>query len=486
MMKSWYWVWLVGGLSLGLLAGGCSSGPKPGKSLQALKVQAGERLYQDARQSLYTKDYDLAVLLFQRFLQNYPTSDLRDKARWWLARSYQQMGNGRLALQHYRVLAQAQRKGPYHKEAVLRVAELTSQLGRGYDQFQEVKGLVVSLDSFQGVGGLETYRENLSQNGLTTLLVEIPCRESHDLISHTVANPVQGWSILSIKETLQGILQSAHDNHQTVFISVGLRCLGELEPQPDWQDWSYHPGTREIQPSGHYDLFNLSYQDFLVKTLEGLLEVGVDGVIFHVAAPLGASDGLSPWAVHLFEQDFGATLNPRHLFQLRNLTDLRRFQEGRYSPDLDSERYSPLFWRWAGWKARKRLEVMTTLVRRVKEAFPVQQFGLVVHPDSVVDPLTALIRYSEDWVAAAQSRFDVFLVNVPVGPMVFTPIMDWQGVLEQMITALGDPEKLWVYLPGPFSSTFSDVRTCCESRIGRNRKLILPKGVGRIFGSTFP
>jgi hypothetical protein len=140
---------------------------------------------------------------------------------------------------------------------------------------------------------------------------------------------------------------------------------------------------------------------------------------------------------------------------------------------------------------------MTTLVRRVKEAFPVQQFGLVVHPDSVVDPLTALIRYSEDWVAAAQSRFDVFLVNVPVGPMVFTqserlprdkfpPIMDWQGVLEQMITALGDPEKLWVYLPGPFSSTFSDVRMCCESRMGRNGKLTLPKGVGRIFGSTFP
>jgi hypothetical protein len=109
----------------------------------------------------------------------------------------------------------------------------------------------------------------------------------------------------------------------------------------------------------------------------------------------------------------------------------------------------------------------------------------------------ALIRYSEDWVAAAQSRFDVFLVNVPVGPMVFTqserlprdkfpPIMDWQGVLEQMITALGDPEKLWVYLPGPFSSTFSDVRMCCESRMGRNGKLTLPKGVGRIFGSTFP
>ena len=497
MIRSWYGVWLVGGFSILLLLGGCSSGSQPGKSLQALKAQAEERLYQDARQSLYTQDYDLAVLLFQRFLQNYPASDSHDKARWWLARTYHQMGNIRLALQQYRVLAQSQGNGPYQKEAGLRVTELISQLGRGYEQFSEVQGLVVSLDALQGLGGREHIHDMLSQDGLNTLIVEIPCRGSQDLISYPVTSSPPDLSVASIQRTVQEVAGVAHDSRQSVFVSVSLRCLGELEPNQDWHDWSYHPGAREIQPSRHYDVFNLSYQDYLVQILEGLLEAGADGVVFHVTDPLGASEGLSPWAVHLFEQDFGTTLNPRQLFQLQNLTDLRRFQEGRYSPDMDAQLYSPLFWRWAGWKARKRLEVMTTMIQRLKETFPVRQFGLVVHPDSVVDPLTALIRSSEDWVAAAQSRFDVFLVKVPVSPLVFTqngtgsreklpPILDWHGVLEQMIATLGDPEKLWVYLPSPSAKVFSDGRTCCESGPSQQGKWTLPKGVGRLSGSTFP
>ena len=93
-------------LSLGLFLSGCFRPPSPEIGLQELRAQAEERLLQDAKLAFVRADYTEAVLLFNRFVRNHPRSIHAAEAQWWLARSYEQSGNLRLALARFQRLAQ--------------------------------------------------------------------------------------------------------------------------------------------------------------------------------------------------------------------------------------------------------------------------------------------------------------------------------------------------------------------------------------------
>ena len=131
-------------LSLTVFLSGCFKSPSPEVELQELRAQAEERLLQDAKLAFIRADYPEAVLLFNRFVKTHSKSKLTPEAQWWLARSYQQLGNLRLALARFQRLAQSSKQHSYRHEARLQANNLIEVLGLDAVSLN-IKGLSVKF-----------------------------------------------------------------------------------------------------------------------------------------------------------------------------------------------------------------------------------------------------------------------------------------------------------------------------------------------------
>lgn len=465
-------------VSVSVLLSGCLKTPTPEVELRELRAQAEERLQQDAKLAFVRGDYAEAVLLFNRFVRNHPRSTLAPEAQWWLARSYEESGNFRLALARFQRLAQSSKKHPYRHEASLRANTLIKDLGIEAVS-TKIKGLAIKFQSLPGEAASSLKAQNRLSHG-AVLLVDLGCpvqRPSNRDLDVRGSDGSDWRNDFGLD--LHGVIEDAVGLGNPVYLGVSLPCLGlfsklSVGTVPQWHDWIFDPASQRSHISPYFSLFSSGYQDAVNDLLSELSRFKIAGIVLRDEVPLGPHDGLSPIAIKSFEQAFDVKLNPAALFVRGKAVRTSQRHTGQFR-DLSMPAYPDMFWKWAGWKARNRLRVMTELVQDLREAVPHLQFGLEIHPESVYAPVYALANFSEDWVETAQAPFDFFVARFPKSsspgfqqkPYSWSPSdspLFQRDLIQQMVDYLEDPQKVWVILPQqPFpadtDSIFNDADT---------------------------
>jgi len=491
MLSSAQSKFLITILSLTVCLSGCFKSPSPEVELQELRAQAEERLLQDAKLAFIRADYPEAVLLFNRFVNNHRKSTLTLEAQWWLARSYQQSGNLRLALARFQRLAQSSKRHLYRQEARFRAQNLIEVL-RLDPVSSHIKGLSVKFqylpleaEAYPGIAHTRLRKG-------AVLLVDLGCPVHRPSFPHSDGPESEGQNWQNeLGQDLDTVIEDAVYAEQAVYLGVSLPCLGLFAPQsvgeiPQLHDWSFDPQSQRVGISPYFSLFSSGYQTALQDMLSKLSQSKIAGIVFQEDVPLGLRDGLSPIAIKKFERAFDITLNPATLF-LRGKPVRTSQREAEDIRDRPMPTYPDMFWKWAGWKSRERLRVMNELVHTIRVQFPHLQFGVEIHPESIHDPVYALAHFSEDWVEMAQAPFDFFVVRFPdlSHPGFQTPSRRWsqsnprmfqQDVIQRMVDYLEDPQKVWVIQPE--QRAHSDLGSVLNH--GEAEPMDWPEGVGEI------
>lgn len=441
-----------------LVAAGCAQ-PQPSPAARAtprtlVAIEAQSRLLQNARTHYAEGRYLIATNLLKHLIDAYPESQFVLEARWWLARSYEQLGDLKGALSEYRAIADPAETSILGEEsdrlaARRRIAELEQLLGATAFGPNRLTAILIPSHHLSAIPDLDHWMQSLTQAGITTLVLEVGTRqvmkpgakkESKGYSAHR-ARAATGVYFRTgranlIQDFFGQTVPVAHRHGLSVFGAVTLRRMNWLEPRPEWVDWFYDPARRQLKLSSSLDLFNPSFQEYLTGFLTDLADTGIDGVLFQADVPTGPTDGLSSYGLDGFERDFGIRLDPGKLLSRADSgTAATRPREPQSQPQPRQE-HPPEFWQWEGWKVRETLKVMDQLRRAMRQHSPKLQFALEVHPEAVTAPLEALMQYREDLLEAKRSRFDSYLIGVQHAA---TP-----NIVERLIELLGGANRIWV------------------------------------------
>ena len=245
---------LISVLSLTVFLSGCFKSPLPEVELQELRAQAEERLLQDAKLAFFRKDYPGAVLLFNRFVNTHSKSKLALKAQWWLARSYEQSGNLRLALARFQRLGHSPENHRYRHEARLRAQTLIEHLGIEALS-SKTRGVSVGLDDLQGGAESLSLMAQLRLRKGEVLQVNLGCPvqphpggsiEGHDKEDTNWGN--------RLGRGLGTLIADASQAGQAVYLGVSLPCLGLFAKgtggeRLQWHDWSFESRSQQVRIS---------------------------------------------------------------------------------------------------------------------------------------------------------------------------------------------------------------------------------------------
>lgn len=445
-----------------LFLSSCMKSPSPEVGLQELRVQAEERLLQDAKLAFMRGDYPEAVLLLNRFVNNHGQSPLAVEGQWWLARAYEESGNLRLALGRFQRLAQDSLNHPYRHEARLQAQTLIEALGIE-PLPQKITGVSIRLVDLHGGAESSWMMSQIPQRRGAVLLIKLGCpiQEVLERGSNGLEEDVSWENRLG--RGLAPLVEDASQSGQVVYLGVSLPCLGAFAKgtgaeTPQWHDWTFETVTQRVRPSPYYSVLSSGYQNAVLDILSRMSRLKIAGMVFQEEVPFGPYDGFTPIAINSFEKTFQVRLDPPSLFRNgipRHITQTG----GENGSDRWADTFSDMFWKWVGWKSRERLRVMNELVQSLREQFPHLQFGVEIHPESLHAPVVALANFSEDWVETAHSPFDFFVarfVDSPYPIRQASPIrpshnMPWEfrrSVVQRMVEYLEDPHRVWVSRPG--------------------------------------
>ncbi|MDA0738986.1 MAG: hypothetical protein O2999_09375 [Nitrospirae bacterium] len=441
---------------------GCVKSPSPEVGLLELRAQAEARLLEDAKLAFVRSDYPEAVLLLNRFVKTHRHSKWVPEAEWWLARSYEQSGNLRLALGRFQRLAHSSTNHPYRHEASLRAQTLIETLGIEALP-STTNGVSVALHDLQGGSEISSLMSHIrhTRGGVVLINLGCPVPPTPDGAMDEADNTQADWGN-RLGRGLGPLIDDAYQMGQAVYLGVSLPCLGMFaqeseEDLAEWHDWSFEPQSQRVRRSSYFSLFSLEYQTALLDMLSKLSRFKIAGMVFQEDAPLGPYEGLSPIAMKRFAEAFDAQLHPASLFLRGN--PVRTPQRGPEEiQEILMDTYPDVFWKWAGWKSRERLRVMNELMQSVREQFPHLQFGVEIHQESLHAPVYALANFSEDWVEMAHAPFDFFVTRVSntasSGMYLNLPNTSQSNprsfdhdLIQRMVKFLDEPQKVWVIVP---------------------------------------
>ena len=446
-----------------LVATGCAQ-PQPSPVVRVtprapVAIEAQSRLLLNARTHYAEGRYLLARNLLQHLINTYPESQFVLEARWWLARSYEQLGDLKGALSEYRAIADPAEASILGEEsdrltARRRIVELEQLLGGNAVGSNRRTAILIPSHHLSAIQDLDHWMQSLTQAGITTLVLEVGTRQvmTHGAKKESKTHAARGARVPTgvyfrtgranlMQDFIGQTVPVAHRHGLSVFGAVTLRRMSWLKSRPEWVDWFYDPATRQLKLSSSLDLFNPSFQEYLTGFLTDLADTGIDGVLFQADVPTGPTDGLSSYGLDGFERDFGIRLDPGKLLPRTDpgtAASRPREPQSQLQPRQEDP---PEFWQWAGWKVRETLKVMDQLRRTMRQHSPKLQFALEVHPEAVTAPLEALMQLREDLLQAKRSRFDSYLIGVQHGA---TP-----NIVERLIELLGGADRIWVATPLP-------------------------------------
>jgi hypothetical protein len=447
-----------------LFVAGCAKPPAAhGPPLMLAPADpAGEvqtRLLQDARAQFAEGRYETATRLLRRLIDRYPRSPVLLDARWWLARSYEQTGELEAALDQYRLVAWSAGDPGLARQAAGRIAELeplAATLSRS-----NRTAILIPIVRLPSDPNLEGWLRNLARSGITTVVLELDRNRDAD---------VQATGRLT---------SPAHRLGLSVFAGISPRRMMAQKQDPAWHDIAYDPIQRQLRPSESLDLFHPSVQQDLVDLSSALAAAGVDGILFRADAP-GPLEGFGLSAMQAFERDFSAKLEPGRLYAASDQhvpfpnDQAPARQDAANQPVFQA--YTPEFWRWAGWKSRETPKVLDRIRRTVQARWPALRFMLEVHPETVTDPVQALIRYSEDLLEAKQRRFNSYLFGMSDDPS--RTFSSHPGLLSRAVEVIGEANRVWIAIPLP-AGELDRVAERVRPDVDRAS---LPRGIGVMYG----
>ncbi len=464
-----------------LMGAGCAalpeSGPLRGGGRTALKGEIQAWLLQHAHEHYAQGRYTQAVHVLRRLIETYPRSPLQVEARWWLARSYEQAGERRAALDEYHavqkmVLTGRTSKTKYGVKARARITALEEALGSAASRAGGLVAIQLPSREVPDTMELGQWVESLAQAGIRMVILDTGTTSAGDQrrvaaprnVAHQGASAPgvyfrTSWAML-VRDVFGQVVPVAHRHGVMVFAAIPLRQLDWLSSELGWSDQAFDPVSRQLRGLEFLDLFNPAFQEYLIGLLLDLARTGIDGVLFRATAPSGPLDGLTTFGLRGFERDFDVSLAPEQLAGRADREGAGTRSRQAEAAEQDVRAYPPQFWRWTGWKARETVNVMERLRRALRAHSPNLQFALEVHPASITDPVRALVQYGEDLLEAKRSRFDFYLTGPVSPPPVMRPTsnskritpgetLDRAAMIDRMLELIGEPERVWVALPLP-------------------------------------
>ncbi len=418
----------------------------------SLDVQV--RLLKEAHLAHVQGRYSNAVQLFRRFVERYPRSARVAEARWWLARSYEQVGDLRSAVSEYRALAAADPSpvaGPvgYEEHAIRRLDELRQAGGHAHAALSGHVALALSRAQLPPLSALDPWLERLARAGVTAMVLDVsaggtPQKTTSDEVPSPSAGSAPSAGVYfpttraRVVEDVFGLLVPlAHRHGLSVFGSFSPHDLSWLGHVAEWMTLVYDPRDHGVHPAARLDLFNPAVQSYVVGLTTDLAQTGIDGILLRARPHDGFAFEVGTSAIRGYEMSFGLSIEPPQLF-----TNIAPKKPGSGNGD------SPYFWRWVGWKTRTYL----AFVQRVAEAMRGERANvrvvIEVHPETLTNPIHALAEYGEDVVEAKQRGFDLMFVpsdsNTP--PTESSSRVEQVELVRRLADFIGDPRRVWTRL----------------------------------------
>jgi hypothetical protein len=217
--------------------------------------------------------------------------------------------------------------------------------------------------------------------GINTLVVPVFNRRGV-LFASSLA-PVDG-------DLLGMITAIAHARGMSVLAEISTREMGWLlRSHPEWEDRVYLPREKRLAPAGRPDLFNRQFWQYLTDLIRETRESDVDGVLLNLS--IRREEGWTPSAIGDFKAAFGQEIAPAIL------------------AGKGSEKYPPVFWRWAGWRARR----LAQYVGEMKSALDGFRWGVVLSEDAVRSPREGLVNSAQDLLSLRRLVFDYYIITSP-------------------------------------------------------------------------
>ncbi len=460
-----------------LLLGSCIGSGCAGRSQPAIpppapsadpSVEAQARLLLEARVHYAEGRYAAAARLLERFLSGFPGSPHVPEARWWLARSYEQLGDVDAALVHYRTLAAGAtglREDSYEVRAMRRLEELRRTANRLGAAAAARTALMLSPSRLPPLADLEPWMQGLVRAGVTTLALEAVTdggTTPPGVYFDTGLAPVH-------RDIFSLVVPMARRAGLSVFALVPLQRMPWVGSQSDWINAVYDPAERQTRPSATVDLLNPAVQDRLVGLAAALAQSGIEGVLIRLSEEKGFFAECGAAARKRFAAAFAVKPEPAHLCSVTG----RRL-----------EAMPPEFWRWIGWKFQERLRLVERIREAMRQKNPHVVMALEVHPEAATDPLRALIEYGEDLMSITQRGFDLVLAMPAIsmraashGGSDETAANGLNAFARWMSERAFDPRRLWI----TDVVRIQDTRTLGEGVPGPARRALLPDGVNLLY-----
>jgi hypothetical protein len=419
-------------------------------------------LLREAHRAFAQERYPAAALFFRRFVDSTPRprAPQSAEARWWLGRSYEQIGEYRTAIAEYRVLATGDAGGDsqtqlYQQQALQRLDQLRQVPGGLPVTVARQVALGVPLSQFPPVSAWVAWLQALLKVGVTTVLLD-PAGSDWD----NDRNP----------ETVQAFVGVAH--------LAGLSVWGALDPhqgrgialRPEWLSRSLvkmEAVLNDHEPTGAPamlpDPLHSDYLTVIVERATVLLRAGCDGILLRARETQGFAQDFSDGSFQRFASAFGLTITPQQL-----LGD----SVGGEAMVYDRE---STYWRWVGWKARSYATAAARIRKLIREANQVGRLLIEVHGSTVSEPVIGLEQYGEDLNDLFQRSGGELVVR--------TEDSKSPALLEQVAQQVGSSDRLWLVRPVTVPDTtplveWTEGLGAVTLEGGGGNLLLLPRGTG--------
>jgi Tetratricopeptide repeat len=345
---------------------------------------AQAHLLKEAYRAFVQERYPAAALFFNRFIVDSSDSPRLAEARWWLGRSYEQLGDYPAAMAQYRAVASGQlvkqlNGALYEGQAMRRLDQLRPLHARSYHGSAKQVALRVTMGELPDRPVLTAWFNELIQSGVTVLVLD-PIETS--------ASDTTRFNF----ETISDIVSEAHRTGLVIWLVLDIHQGVGMDVNQEWAARtidSLTQGQGQGDGSGARlkpDIANPSYQSYLEQLMQDIAQSGCDGIVIPARSATGFAKEFSPDSVRLFVASFGLSLSPEELLTGRQLSDTQ----------LQEQEKSSTYWRWVGWKSRSYARLVARLRKLYRERSPTATVLVEVHQGAVTTPLQELEQYGED------------------------------------------------------------------------------------------